>query len=193
MTKKFTTKKAYTMEVLTSNYVSNIGTNKECINSKALCEAVALEMDNNWYFYNEVRKNTRRSIHTICWNAFTEHVNNLLKWQYGDNYFATSDQLKAFINNDYSVLNSLYEEMENERFEYQMEIEAERKAKNKYMTKVQAERLFRQSYNNWKSEFLPLDIEEKKFAWDCYIDMLNKDGKLSDKQVNNWVRPQFCQ
>lgn len=193
MTKKFTTKKAYTMEVLASNYVSNIGTNKECINSKALCEAIALEMDNNWYFYNEVRKNTRRSIHAICWSAFIEHANKLLTWQYGENYFATSDQLKAFINNDYSILNSLYEEMENERLEYQMEIEAERKAKNKYMTKAQAERLFRQSYTNWKSEFLPLDIEEKKFAWDCYIDMLNKDGKLSDKQVDNWVRPQFCQ
>ena len=192
MKNTLTTKKAYTMEVLTSHYVSNIGTNKESINSEALCEAIALEMENNWFMVREIESNTRRSIKAICWNGFIEHVNNLLKWYYGDKYYATSDQLKAFINNDYSILNALYEEMEEMRLEYQMEQEEERKAKNKYMTKVQAERLFKESYSNWKEEFLVLDIHAKRFAWDCFTDMLCKDKQISEHQWNNWTRPQFC-
>lgn len=125
------TNKKYTMEVLTSAYISNIGTDKEEINSEYLCHTLSLEMKNNQRFTEEVATNTRRKIEAICWEAFNTHVNNLLKWYYGAEYYATSAQLKAFIKNDYSVLNELYEDMKSKRYEYQMYLLEERKINKK--------------------------------------------------------------
>ncbi|MBO7731886.1 MAG: hypothetical protein J6S67_05020 [Methanobrevibacter sp.] len=33
------------------------------------------------------------------------------------------------------------------------------------------------------------DYWEMQFAWSCYIDGLNRDGQITDKQLNNWGNP----
>ena len=38
----------------------------------------------------------------------------------------------------------------------------------------------------YKKAFSKCDL---RYDWSCYVDMLNKDGLLTDNQVNNWTNP----
>ena len=114
--------KSITLDVLTGKYTANIGTQDEHINIEYLCDDLELMMVNDEKIYKEITENTRRKIESICWGAFVELTNKLLDDYYYGQYVASSEHLKAYIGNDYSILSKLYEKMKKEREEYQQEI-----------------------------------------------------------------------
>lgn len=190
---KTRTNKAYTLEVLTSAYMANIGTKDEHINAEYLCDTLSLEMVNDRDIYTEVRENTRRSIESICWGAFINHATMRVKWNYGDQFVATSEHLKSFINNDYSILEPLYEEMRKERLERQEELKEAKQKEKKVgsLTKKQAEQLYKESWENW-NDFKKLDKVARTLDWGIFVDTLCKEGKITQWQYNNWLSPSFC-
>ena len=61
------------------------------------------------------------------------------------------------------------------------------------MTKQQAYSNYREiilnSYKSmraYKKAFSSCDL---RYDWSCYVDSLNKDGLITDNQVNNWSNP----
>lgn len=56
------------------------------------------------------------------------------------------------------------------------------------MTKQEVIKQFALFYPNYKQE-AKKDYCKMQFAWACYVDSLNKDGQLTDKQVSNWLTP----
>lgn len=54
------------------------------------------------------------------------------------------------------------------------------------VTKAEALRMFREV--GMSSAFRGDDIAKRE-AWNNYVDMLNKDGLVSDKQANTWSNP----
>lgn len=59
----------------------------------------------------------------------------------------------------------------------------------KYITKKQAERMFR------KEILINLDRKDKilvRTEWNDFTDYLCKSGFISENQYNNWCQPRFC-
>ena len=56
------------------------------------------------------------------------------------------------------------------------------------MTKNEADHIFEEIYPNYRQE-AGKDYCKVQFAWSCFIDGLCKDGKISQKQYNNWTPP----
>lgn len=59
----------------------------------------------------------------------------------------------------------------------------------KYMTKVQAEKLFKEEYGEWMKTADKVAI---RTAWNDFTDYLCKDRRISNRQYNNWCHPRFC-
>ena len=88
----------------------------EKININYLCCCITDEVLNNNEFLYEQLKNKRRTITSLIWEAFTNIVNQELLEEYG-NYYASSYQLKKFINNDYTIFDKSIKKLEEERKE----------------------------------------------------------------------------
>ena len=59
---------------------------------------------------------------------------------------------------------------------------------SKYLTKKEVERMFKEEvYPSLNKSDKPMIRE----AWINFIDMLCKDGEISDKQYNTWSTPSF--
>lgn len=61
----------------------------------------------------------------------------------------------------------------------------------KYMTKKEAENLFKEEYK----QFLLENKNDKtaiRTAWNDFTDYLCKDGIIREWQYNNWTHPNFC-
>lgn len=85
------------------------------ININYLCCCITDEiLNNNEYLYLQL-SNKRKKITSLIWEAFTNIVNKQLQ-EYG-NYYASSYQLKKFINNDYSVFDKANKRLTEERKE----------------------------------------------------------------------------
>ena len=59
----------------------------------------------------------------------------------------------------------------------------------KYMTKKDAEKIFKENF------LTGLNKKDKiliKTTWNDFTDSLCKDGQISEKQYNNWDYPRFC-
>ncbi len=56
------------------------------------------------------------------------------------------------------------------------------------LTKKNAEENFKETY-----ELLlkANDIPAKRFAWNCYVDMICKDGSITQKKAAAWHQPKF--
>lgn len=57
------------------------------------------------------------------------------------------------------------------------------------MTKVQAEKLFKEEYKDWMKTATKTD---KRVAWADFTDYLCKNGTITEKQYNNWGQASFC-
>ena len=59
------------------------------------------------------------------------------------------------------------------------------------MTKVEAVASFRESWNVFliRNPHFKGDIIAKRTAFNDYVDMLNKDGMVTDYQAYNWSNP----
>lgn len=85
------------------------------INVNYLCSCIVNEIFNNNEFLYLQLSNKRKKITSLIWEAFTNIVNKQLQ-EYG-NYYASSYQLKKFINNDYSVFDQAIKRLTEERKE----------------------------------------------------------------------------
>lgn len=108
------TNKAYTLNVLEGRYYSTIDgvfqLDKEWLN-----ESIKLLICNDSKLYTAVTANRRTPITSIVWKGFTELANIHLRDEYDNSYYASSQHLKAFIGEDYSVLAPTVEYLEAER------------------------------------------------------------------------------
>ena len=86
------------------------------INVNYLCSCIVNEIFNNNEFLYLQLCNKRKKITSLIWEAFTSVVNKELLEEYG-NYYASSYQLKKFINNDYSVFDQANKRLTEERKE----------------------------------------------------------------------------
>ena len=59
---------------------------------------------------------------------------------------------------------------------------------NKYLTKKQAEDLFKSEV-----DYKNLTTTDQGVYWNDFIDHLHKDGQISDNQRNNWGHPAFIE
>jgi hypothetical protein len=59
---------------------------------------------------------------------------------------------------------------------------------NRYMTKVQAEKEFKELYN--VAEFKH-DRPAIRELWNNFVDSLHRDERISDNQAQNWDQPYF--
>jgi len=57
---------------------------------------------------------------------------------------------------------------------------------NKYLTKKQAEDLFKSEV-----DYKNLTTTDQGVYWNDFVDHLHKDGQISDNQRNNWGSPCF--
>ena len=109
------TNKLKTMEVFTGYFCE--GGNLDNINVDYLNETLILEMENDYNFYNAITSNRRRKITSIVWEGLINAINLRLGWEYDNQYYCTSSQLKSIIKEDYSILNEAYEYFEEMRRE----------------------------------------------------------------------------
>ena len=109
------TNKLKTMEVFTGYFCE--GGNLDNINVDYLNETLILEMENDYNFYNAITSNRRRKITSIVWEGLINAINLRLGWEYDDQYYCTSSQLKSIIKEDYSILSEAYEYFEEMRRE----------------------------------------------------------------------------
>ena len=109
------TNKLKTMEIFESYFCE--GGNIDNISVDYLNETLILEMENDYNFYKAITSNRRRKITSIVWEGLINSINLRLGWEYGDQYYCTSSQLKSIIKEDYSILNEAYEYFEEMRRE----------------------------------------------------------------------------
>ena len=109
------TNKLKTMEVFESYFCENGDINN--INVEYLNETLILEMENDYNFYNAITSNRRRKITSIVWEGLINAINLRLGWEYDDQYYCTSNQLKSIIKENYSILSEAYEYFEEMRKE----------------------------------------------------------------------------
>ena len=109
------TSKQKTMEVFSSYFCENGDINK--ININYLNDTLQIEMENNYNIYKDITENKRRKIKSIVWQSLIELINDRLRWEYNEEYYCTSQQLKSIIKENYSILNDTYEYFEEMRRE----------------------------------------------------------------------------
>ena len=109
------TNKIKTMEVFAGSFCENGNLNN--ININYLNDILQLEIKNDYKLYMDIVSNKRRKIKSIVWDGFIKSINTRLDWEYGKNYYCTSQQLKSIIKENYSILNDTYEYFEEMRKE----------------------------------------------------------------------------
>ena len=109
------TNKLKTMEVFEGHFCEGGDINQ--INVDYLNETLILEMENDYNFYMDITSNRRRKITSIVWEGLINAINLRLGWEYDNQYYCTSSQLKRIIKEDYSILNKAYEYFEEMRRE----------------------------------------------------------------------------
>ena len=112
------TSKVKTMEVFAGSFCENGNINN--INVNYLNDILQIEIENDYNFYMDITTNKRRKIKSIVWDGFIKSINTRLDWEYGKNYYCTSQQLKSIIKENYSILNDTieyFEEMRKEALE----------------------------------------------------------------------------
>ena len=109
------TSKVKTIEVFESYFCE--GGNIDNINVDYLNETLILEMENDYNFYKAVTSNRRRKITSIVWEGLINAINLRLSWEYDEQHYCTSSQLKSIIKEDYSILKETYEYFEEMRRE----------------------------------------------------------------------------
>lgn len=57
------------------------------------------------------------------------------------------------------------------------------------MTKQEAVKMFKEHNPELIKD---TDRCKKQFAWTCFIDMLCKDGEITQQQYATWGNPSFC-
>ena len=107
------TNKLKTMEVFESYFCE--GGNIDNIDVDYLNETLILEMENDYNFYKAITSNRRNKITSIVWEGLIDAINLRLGWEYDEQYYCTSSQLKSIIKEDYSILNKAYEYFEEMR------------------------------------------------------------------------------
>lgn len=58
----------------------------------------------------------------------------------------------------------------------------------KYMTKKEVESWFKEDF---RALLLRNDIPAKRMAWNDYVDMLQKEGRISKEKAASWTQPKF--
>ena len=112
------TSKVKTMEVFAGSFCENGNINN--INVNYLNDILQIEIENDYNFYMDITTNKRRKIKSIVWEGLIKSINTRLDWEYGKNYYCTSQQLKSIIKENYSILNDTieyFEEMRKEALE----------------------------------------------------------------------------
>ena len=107
------TNKLKTMEVFESYFCENGDLNN--ININYLNDTLQIEIENNYNLYMDITQNKRRKIKSIVWDGFIKSINDKLSWEYGKDYYCTSQQIKSIIKENYSILNDTYEYFEEMR------------------------------------------------------------------------------
>ena len=104
-------------------------TEKNSLNTDYLEEQVELWVDNTSHLYYDIRKNSRRKIHSIIWEGFEQLARQCCEYIHrpflGDstsNYQPTSDQLKRYLQEygytPQSVFSNMCEHYEKVRAAY---------------------------------------------------------------------------
>ena len=112
------TSKVKTMEVFAGSFCEN--GNLDNININYLNDTLQIEIENDYNFYMDIVSNKRRKIKSIVWQGLIKSINERLSWEYGNEYYRTSQQLKSIIKENYSILNDTieyFEEMRKEALE----------------------------------------------------------------------------
>ena len=109
------TSKVKTMEVFAGSFCEN--GNLDSININYLNDTLQIEIENDYNFYMDIVSNKRRKIKSIVWQGLIKSINGRLSWEYGNEYYCTSQQLKSIIKENYSILNNTYEYFEEMRKE----------------------------------------------------------------------------
>ena len=109
------TSKVKTMEVFAGSFCEN--GNLDNININYLNDTLQIEIENDYNFYMDIVSNKRRKIKSIVWQGLIKSINERLSWEYGNEYYCTSQQLKSIIKENYSILNNTYEYFEEMRKE----------------------------------------------------------------------------
>lgn len=109
------TSKVKTMEVFAGSFCEN--GNLDNININYLNDTLQIEIENDYNFYMDIVSNKRRKIKSIVWQGLIKSINGRLSWEYGNEYYCTSQQLKSIIKENYSILNNTYEYFEEMRKE----------------------------------------------------------------------------
>ena len=112
------TSKVKTMEVFAGSFCEN--GNLDNININYLNDTLQIEIENDYNFYMDIVSNKRRKIKSIVWQGLIKSINERLSWEYGNEYYCTSQQLKSIIKENYSILNDTieyFEEMRKEALE----------------------------------------------------------------------------
>ena len=107
------TSKVKTMEVFAGSFCEDGDLNN--ININYLNDTLQIEIENDYNFYMDIVSNKRRKISSIVWNGLIKSINDRLSWEYGKDYYCTSQQIKSIIKENYSILNDTYEYFEEIR------------------------------------------------------------------------------
>ena len=59
------------------------------------------------------------------------------------------------------------------------------------MTKIDAVKLFKEIYSNELNSLFKTDKPGKREAWINFVDMLCRDGDISERQAASWDQPKF--
>ena len=109
------TNKTKTIEVFESYFCENGDINN--INTNYLNDILQIEIENNYNLYMDITQNKRRKIRSIVWDGLIKSINDRLSWEYGKDYYCTSQQVKSIIKENYSILNDTYKYFEEIRRE----------------------------------------------------------------------------
>ena len=109
------TNKTKTMEVFAGSFCENGELNN--INTNYLNDILQIEIENDYNLYKDITTNKRRKIKSIVWDGLIKSINSRLSWEYGNEYYCTSQQIKSIIKENYSILNDTYEYFEEMRRE----------------------------------------------------------------------------
>ena len=107
------TSKVKTMEIFAGSFCESGDLNN--ININYLNDILQIEIENDYNLYKDIVSNKRRKIKSIVWGGFIKFINERLSWEYGSEYYCTSQQLKSIIKENYSILNDTYEYFEEMR------------------------------------------------------------------------------
>lgn len=88
------TNKQITENALNSSYLNG---RSGRINEDYLNEALILRGMNVQSLWNDIA-NSKRSVRALVWQTLTEEANDLIKFNENANYYASSDQLKNWLN-----------------------------------------------------------------------------------------------